>query len=159
MRLPFEVSHLALTSNLLDITNNRFHTIETEAATSVTPGVISIQAALGDNGRFREEHMRVCGMLRRFSMLWEHDLAADAHGNLDPWARLIKANEITEWRILLNEWRQPGFPDALRAIISVAWTQAHWAQLWTHTRTEWNHLIEVYDEMINDKDEETEEEN
>lgn len=123
------------------------------------PGVISIHAVLGNHNRFQKEHMRVCGMLRHFSMLWELDLATDAHGNLGKWAQLIQIDQITGWRILLNEWRQPEFPDALRAIISAAWTQAHWTRLWTHTRTEWDHLINIYDEMINDEDEETEEEN
>ena len=94
MRLPFEVSHLSSTSNLFDITNDRFHTIETEAVISATSGVISIHAALGNNNRFQEEHMRVCGMLRYFSMLWELDLATDAHGNLDNWAQLVQADQI-----------------------------------------------------------------
>lgn len=159
MRLPFEVSHLASISNLLDIIDDRLHTIETEAVTSATPGVISIHAALGDNGRFQEKHMRVCGVLYQFSILWEQDLATDAQGNLNKWAQLIQADQITGWRILLNEWRQPEFPDALRTIISAAWAQAHWTRLWTHIRTEWDHLIEFYDEIIDDEDEETEEEN
>lgn len=158
MHLPFEVSHLVSTANFLDITDDRIPTIETQAVTSGTPGVISIHAALGNNNRFQEEHMRVCGMLHHFTMLWEQDLAIDAHGNFDKWTQLIQTDQITEWRILLNESRQPEFPNALRAIISAAWTPAQWSRLWTNTTTEWDHLIEFYDEMIDDEIEEIDEE-
>lgn len=158
LHLSFEISHLVLTANLLDVTDDRIPTIETQAIFSGTSGVISIHAALGDNNRFQEEHMRVCEMLHHFIMLWEHDLAINVHVDFDKWTQLIQTDQIMEWRLLLNESRQPEFPNALRAIISAAWTPAQWSRLWTNTRTEWDHLIEFYDEMINDEIEKTDEE-
>ena len=147
--------------DLYENANDRFHTIKTETITSATSNVISIHAILGNNNRFQKKHIRVCEMLRHFFMLWKLNLATNAHDNLDKWTQLIQTDQITEWRIFLNKWRQPEFPDALRAIISVVWTQAHWTKLWIHTRTEWNHLIKFYDKMINDENEneKTEEEN
>lgn len=79
----FRGKYLSLISNFLDIADDCFHTIETEAVTFVTSGVISIYAVLDNDNRFQKKHMRVCGMFRHFFMLWELDLATDTHDNLD----------------------------------------------------------------------------